>query len=189
LGKIRAKARAKGENEKVWIWAPATTLASVFRHLEGMSTSSWEADQGRLVLKGATLKGANLQGANLGVANLEGAELGRANLGEAKLVWANLEGAKLVDANLKGVELKGANLQGARYEPNPGALPDIVQLRSARRLETLWFDVKGSPHGLEELKQAFKNAGMRQQEREITYAIKRSEQKNAWEEGDYLESL
>jgi hypothetical protein len=71
-----------------------------------------------------------------------------------------------VDANLQGVSLQDANLQGALYEPKLGALPDIVQLRSASHLETLWFI--RSPHGLEELKQAFKKAGMRQQEQEIT---------------------
>jgi hypothetical protein len=125
--------------------------------IRNLLASDWEADQGRLVLKEADLTGVNLQGAYL---------------------WR---------ANLRGAWLVGANLQGALYEPKPGALPDIVQLRSVSYLETLRFI--RSPHGLEELKQAFKKAGMRQQEQEITHAIKRSEQENAWKKGDFLESL
>jgi Pentapeptide repeats (8 copies) len=186
-------------------------------HWEETFNENWEADQGRLVLKeadltganlqGADLLGANLQGANLGNANLQGADLKGANLREtallgtnlreadllranlqgARLQEANLQGARLEEANLQGAGLGGANLQGALYEPKAGALPDIVQLRSVSHLETLRFI--RSPHGLEELKQAFKKAGMRQQEQEITHAIKRSEQENAWEKGDFLESL
>jgi hypothetical protein len=213
FSKESTMARAKGEDEIAWIWK--------------LLASDWEADQGRLVLKRADLRGANLQGAKLGLANLQGtnlswvnlkrvylsgaylneavlgyvnleaAELGRANLqgaylGEANLQKAALWQAKLQRASLRGVNLQGANLwnanlQGSLYEPKPGVLPDIVGLRSARHLETLRFT--DSPHALEELKQAFKNGGMRQQEREITHAIKRSEQENAWKKGDYVESL
>jgi len=93
--------------------------------------SDWEADQGRLVLKGANLEdanlkganleGANLKGANLRAANLEGANLqdanleqGDANLERTALSHANLEGANLSGANLKkGADLGGANLTGA----------------------------------------------------------------------------
>jgi pentapeptide repeat protein len=152
----------------------------------------WDTNLQGAWLKGANLQGAvlvdvNLQGASLQDANLQGARLGGANLQRAGLVRANLQGASLEGTDLQGAWLGGANLQGALYEPKLGALPDIVQLRSASHLETLWFI--RSPHGLEELKQAFKKAGMRQQEQEITHAIKRSEQENAWKKGDFLESL
>ncbi len=42
---------------------------------------------------------------------------------------------------------------------------------------------------MQDLKRAFQNAGFKEQERAITYAIKRSEQRNAWERGEYVESL
>jgi hypothetical protein len=93
LDKEAAKVRAKGEDEEVWI--------------QNLLASDWEADQGRLVLKGADLTGANLRGANLREANLQVANLREARLGDA-------------------------NLQGALYEPKPGALPDIVQLRKRK---------------------------------------------------------
>jgi hypothetical protein len=145
------------------------------------------------ILKGANLQGAflvdtNLQEAILGDANLQGAFLWRANLQEAILWDANLQEAILWDANLQGAFLGGANLQGALYEPKlASSLPDIVALGAANYLETLRFIE--SPHGLEEIKQAFKNAGMRPQERSITHAIKRSEQENALMENRYLEFL
>jgi hypothetical protein len=138
-------------------------------------------------LQGAYLTYANLQGAYLSDANLQGAYLSETNLQGADLSETNLQGADLNFANLQGADLSKTNLQGAIYEPKPGALPNILRLRTARNLETLQF--RDSPHALEELKQAFKQAGMRQQEQEITHAIKRSEQENAWKEGDFLESL
>jgi hypothetical protein len=159
--------------------------------------SDWEVDKGRLVLKGAVLveanlKGAwlrltNLKGAWLGSANLEGADLWSANLEGADLSDANLEGAVLSDANLEGAVLSYANLKGALYESKSGALPDIVSLRRARNLETMRFE--HSPHALEELRQAFKQKGMRQQEREVTHAIKRSEQEKARKDGERIEPL
>ncbi len=98
-----------------------------------------------------------------------------------------LRKASLGEVHLKGANLWGAYLEGVLYEAKLGALPDIVSLKSAEHLETMRFEE--SPHALEELRQAFKQAGMRQQEREITYAIKRSEQQNAWKDGNYIESL
>lgn len=154
----RAKARAKGENEESWI--------------RELIASNWEADQGRLVLKEAYLNEANLQGSYLRWADLQWAYLNEANLQEAQLDGTNLEGASLF----------WATLQGAIYESKAEHLPDIGSLRMANNLETMRY--LNSPHALEELKQAFKKAGMRQQEREITHAIKRSEQEN----GDFLET-
>lgn len=147
-------------------------------------------------LQEATLVGANLQEADLWNANLKKATLSRANLKETRLKHVSLQGADLENANLQGAvcsntnlkeaELKGANLLGTLYEPKPGALPNILGLRSAKNLETMRF--VDSPYGMQDLKWAFQNAGFKEQERAITYAIKRSEQRNAWEQGEYLES-
>ena len=49
----------------------------------------------------------------------------------------------------------------------------MESLSETKNLETLRY--KKVPHGLIELRKAFKEAGYREQEREITYAIKRSE--------------
>lgn len=107
------------------------------RTIRELLASNWEGKQGRLILKGADLIGANLKKADLGWANLKGAKLTAANLEGAVLTGANLEGAYLgadllqlenttsgrsvnVEGadlapllNLKEPYLKGANLEGA----------------------------------------------------------------------------
>lgn len=46
-----------------------------------------------------------------------------------------------------------------------------------------------TPHALEELKQAFRKTGYLQHEREITRAIRRSEQQEPWPRGDRIEPM
>lgn len=85
-----------------------------------------------------------------------------------------------------GADLWNANLKEALYEPQLGTLPEILSLRTAKNLETMRFDY--SPHAMEDLRREFRNVGFKNQERQITFAIKRSEQRNAWQRGEYLES-
>jgi hypothetical protein len=152
-------------------------------------------------LKDAFLVLANLRGANLRHANLTGVELGHANLtganlGHANLTDANLEGANLTDASLRGAALTGADLgfadltdanlrqailNGVTYEPEAGTLPLIPPFATTEGLPSLRFTI--SPHGLHELREALKKAGMRRQEREVTYAIEHTKRLKAWEEG------
>jgi len=76
--------------------------------------SAWEADQGRLVLKGAKLQKASLERADLRVANLQ----------EADLQGANLQAAVLRQPARGGADVG----QPARcaVRTKPGALPDIA---------------------------------------------------------------
>ena len=149
-------------------------------------------------LQGTILQGAALDGAELTGACLENAALGKAYLKGAKLFFANLKGAVLQDANLEGAELAGganlegahllgANLEGVNYEADLGRLPDIVSLAYAYNLEKMRF--KSLPYAMDELRQAFKKVGLRQQERKITYAIRHSERLNWWRDGKYIRSL
>lgn len=134
-----------------------------------------KADLGDAVLEGVVLVRAYLGGANLRNANLKGADLGEANLEEA-----NLEDTNLAEANLKK-----ADLRGIIYEVKPKQLPKIVSLRNARNLEKMRF--KDTPHALEDLRHNFKEVGYRQQERQITYALKQSEYDNAIKGGEWFE--
>ena len=172
------------------------------------------ADLANANLEEAVLKGAKLWNANLWYANLEGAYLSDANLEEgtylswygnpevreymsveqldkseylsyANLEGAHLEGANLGNSNLEGAGLWNANLERVLYEPKLGALPEVLGLRTAENLETMRFDK--SPHALEDLRREFKKVGFKEQERQITYAIKHSEQLNAREDGDLIE--
>lgn len=116
--------------------------------------------------------GANLSTAFMNELDLSGANFRDAVLSRAFLNNANLRSAILVRSKLDGARLSGADLTGAVFEPLPGFTPSINELTTANYLSTLTYE--SSPHGLVELREAFKKAGLRQQEREITYAIERN---------------
>lgn len=121
---------------------------------------------------------ANLQGADLRGTSLKGAQLTAADLTQASLNDADLTEADLVYTNLYGAYLLNANMKGALYEPKPGGMPDIAATGTARNLETMRF--RDFPNGLVALRRAFKDHGYRRQEREINYALKRSQWENNW---------
>lgn len=160
----------------------------------------------RANLRGAKLQTAHLRGANLVGADLEGALLGYANLAEARIIWgASLRGADLIGANLSRADLTGTDLSRANlektnllgadftsagleevvFEPNLGFLPDVQSIATAHKLYSMRFS--RFPHGLVELREAFKKAGWRKQEREITYAIKHTERRKLWEHHEVWE--
>jgi len=128
---------------------------------------------------------ANMEGANLWDANLKKAGLRNANLKGAGLGNASPKEASLWAANMEGASLWGANLEGALYEPNRGRLPEIASFSTAEYLWKMRF--RSFPHALEDLRREFKEVGYKEQERQITYAIKRSEHLNARERGDLIE--
>jgi Pentapeptide repeats (8 copies) len=131
-------------------------------------------------LSGANLEEANLQGAILFKANLQGARLDQANLQGTSLAYAELQRAVLAGTDLQGTILAGANLQGARYEPKLEKLPNFLEMTvPGNHLDKLVF--RDSPAGLITLREAFKKAGMRTQERQLTYAIEHTKQVLAWD--------
>ena len=159
-----------------------------------------EVNLSRTNLKGANLSGATLVVTNLSDANLEDADLSysvllatdlsKANLSRAKLIHAelletnlsnaalalaDLSGARLERINLKGSILFGANLAQVIFEPIE--LPAPTSMTDAHNLWQMTFS--HNPEALIRLRNTFKDLGFRQQEREVTYAIKHSTIKNA----------
>ena len=160
-------------------------------------------------LQGANLVGAQLQKANLVGARLQGANLSRAKLQGANLVGAQLQGAELREANLQGAELREANLQNAileatnlasvnfekadlrganlQYSELSGATFPKSKLSSASFLGVNVRDLKDFeplapkdfPEGLVSVREQFKKAGDREEERYLTHLIKRNERRTA----------
>ena len=97
-------------------------------------------------------------------------------------MWgANLSRVKLRETNLSRAKLWKANLSQARFEPLHGTLPPAIALLGLRGLDSLTF--KGSSSfGLMDLREIFKKAGMREEERQVTYALNRNRRINTWEE-------
>ena len=79
-------------------------------------------------LRGADLRDARLWSANLRAANLRGSDLRKANLRSAKLNEANLQEADLREADLQWANLREADLQGADFR---GALLQHADLAGA----------------------------------------------------------
>jgi hypothetical protein len=109
---------------------------------------------------------------------LQGADLRGANLQEAWLLGTDLQNADLAEANLQDTNLGSAKLTRVIYEPNLESLPHIFSLLNSR-LEDMVFHT--SPAALLTLREAFKKAGMRAQERQLTYAVKYTERLQAWD--------
>ena len=137
-------------------------------------------------LCGAVLIRANLREANLSQADLKGAALDEADLKGAKLLGADLRRANLsavllhkaflFDTELTKANVSSADVSAVTFEPR--SLPDIRSIAFARPLSTMRFEY--NPRALHELREAFKKAGLRQQEREVTYAIKHTERHKGW---------
>ncbi len=148
-------------------------------------------------LTGAYLFGANLTGANLRgtphTFNVTKGRLARADLSGAYLRGANLTGADLSAANLTGANLTGADFTEANlswadlsavfFEPDPRSVTSVVGIESGEGLDRLRF--RESPTALFILRERFAKAGLRDQERQVTYARLRSQQVNEWERGSF----
>ncbi len=139
-------------------------------------------DPDRAYLCGANLQGGlpwkvNLQGADLTNADLRGVhvspDLSHADLEYAHLEEANLAGAHLAGAHLAGADLSGAEVKGADFDLLPDSLPDPLGLSSAEGLQFVQFTYQQA--GLVKLRKEFKDLGLRNQENQLTYAIKRSD--------------
>jgi uncharacterized protein YjbI with pentapeptide repeats len=167
--------------------------------LEGVGLEGAELEEAHL--EGADMTGAHLKGADLGYAHLEGVDLEGAHLEDADLIgahlnkavliggdltgadlfdaelkgadlgYADLEGVDLTGAHLTGANLGGANLGGADLEFDLDSPPNAIP--AAENLQLVTF--REQPAGLVKLRGEFKNMGLRTQESQLTYAIRRSE--------------
>ncbi len=119
-------------------------------------------------LRSSYLRDSVLKNAVLVSVDFRGAEFLRTDLTGANLQWSKLNGARFDQSDLTSADLRGADLTGAFFEP--AKLPDMRSIAEARGLATLEYD---HPIALVQLREALKKAGLRQQEREVTYAINR----------------
>ena len=121
---------------------------------------------------------ADLRGAFLQFADLREARLWGADLRGAYLPGADLRKAQLTATILTDAYLAGANLSGARYEP--ATAPAQGYLSGLIGLRTVTF-CPGENSGLVQLRTGLKAAGLRDLEREATYALERERTRHALE--------
>jgi uncharacterized protein YjbI with pentapeptide repeats len=124
-------------------------------------------------LSEANLSNAKLESVDMSEADLNGAKLFAANLTKADLTKADLTKAQLVDATLTEAiltesRLAFSNLQGATYAP--ASPPPNHYLEGMKGLSTVIFP-EGSGSVLVQLREMLQRTGLRDLEREATYAI------------------
>jgi hypothetical protein len=122
------------------------------------------------------LTGANLRNGQLSDATFTG-QL-------SSLRWANLSGTTMDRAAFDdGVDMEGANLAGASMTEvifSPRSLPDVAYLASAEKgLETM--RAPGDPIALIKLRKELSNMGLGARVRDVTLALRRSEQEQSWD--------
>lgn len=121
--------------------------------------------------RNAKLRSAALPHAFLEEADLSEADLTGADLSGAKMINANLTFAYLVRTKLDGTDLTGADLTGARVYPSQDA-GYAAAMANAASLEFL-NAAPQSRIGLSLLRDAFRQAGLDEQARRVTYALNR----------------
>ncbi|MFZ5448580.1 MAG: pentapeptide repeat-containing protein [Thermodesulfobacteriota bacterium] len=174
-------------------WLHEANLSGVDLFMANLSGAKIDkANLSRARLSSANLNRAYLRDADLSQARLNGANLSRANLynsnlSGADLFMANLDGALLDWADLSRAKLKKANLSKAWFEPRPGSVSDVSLLLHIKGLPSLRY--LNSSHGLVELREAYKKAGLREEERQVTFALNHTRREKLWKKGDFLGKL
>ena len=133
--------------------------------LEGISIKNVD-------LRKAVLDGSNLSGTHFSTSNLRNASLYGTKLINSGFTRTDLGNVDLRITDLSSANFASSNLAGVIYEPIAGSLPYLPSLIDVKGLRDLKY--KDSPHGLIELQHALKKAGLRKQEREVTYAVRRN---------------
>jgi hypothetical protein len=108
---------------------------------------------------------------------MSNAQLLGADLSSANLFEANLDGADLTWTALKEASLQGASLRLTNFEPR--SLPELRNIAAAENLAYMTYHE--NPDALFQLRKQFQDGGFREQERQVTYAIKRRENELAWD--------
>jgi Pentapeptide repeats (8 copies) len=136
-------------------------------------------------LAGANMACADMRNANLKRAHLEGADLTRARMCNANLYETHLESATLIGANFEGASFSSAKMQyaylgfstlaGSHLDIDPSSLPLPESMQWVDNLDQVQLGETYSPAGLYKLRDQLKNIGLRDQEKQITAAIRRAQ--------------
>ena len=197
-GAILYRANLSGANLKD---ANLSNISLTKANLAGANLSGAILDGASLI--NAILKKADLRYASLRKANLVGSDLIEANLCEATLYGTKLSATNLSGANMdnafidENTEIKDADLTGSSlfnvelsiivFEPKQGSRTYIPSIASYYGLSLMTFNY--SSLGLVDLRDGFREARLRKQEREITYAIKHRERLKLFEEKNIFKKI
>lgn len=177
---------ARTQQQTTWVWKDEEGFTRTRAELDEVLQNAAQVSLYHARLPGADLNSAQLIRANLSGADLSGALMSNTNLRGADLVGAKLAGAILWSADLRGADLTGtdltdadlllADLSNTVFEPR--ALPDLYGIAQAKNLDLMFY--RNNPAALVQLRKRLADAGFREQERKVTYALKRQETVQSW---------
>jgi uncharacterized protein YjbI with pentapeptide repeats len=122
-------------------------------------------------LRSANFVDADLRGAMIRWSRLEGSYFHRTNASGAAFWQVELPNALISDSELSGAYLFASDVNGVVFEPT--SLPAIRQMATSLNLESLTYS--NNPDGLFQLRKQFQDGGFLLQERQTTYALKRTQ--------------
>jgi uncharacterized protein YjbI with pentapeptide repeats len=153
------------------LWGARMEHAIVsYAHLRGANLSSARMAQAFFTesdLSGANVSEADLTKAVLVGANLSGTDLSGVNLNDASLGYADLSHAFMSSTHLGNAHIAFADLTDALYAPDESPDPYVVGIRGLSTLRVPF----GEEAGLVQLRKLLQDGGLRDEEREATYAI------------------
>jgi len=186
-GAVMERASLKGASLRASDFTGATLRGAQLSDAQLQNAILDHANLSGASLRSASLDDARLSGARLDDADIEGARLNRADLTGALLRNVNARGVQFSDASLTNAgldnvdmtnaDLRNANVLGLSLECSPGALPRVESFAAARGLAAITFTK--SPHCLVQLRAALANLGLRDEERQLTFAVEHTRWRHA----------
>jgi uncharacterized protein YjbI with pentapeptide repeats len=154
----------------------ATDLTHV--NFEGAEMSQVQFQKCRL--RQANLRNAKLKQAQFWSCEGSNAEFGNANLQEARFSKGDFTDAEFVDADLERARFDNTSVKDANFETavlegvvwQAKGIPDLNGMMLAAGLEKLTFTEQ--PGALIQLRKALQEAGLREQERKVNFALQRA---------------
>jgi hypothetical protein len=123
-------------------------------------------------LRAANLFQADLTGARLAEVRLSNASLWNANCAQSTFGGVDLDHALFFSTNLTEATFDHSDLSSVTFEPV--SLPTIRGFATSSQLEELTYSQ--NPDALAQLLKAFEDGGFTKQEREVTYALRHTQQ-------------
>ncbi|HEC84017.1 MAG: hypothetical protein DRR08_06370 [Candidatus Parabeggiatoa sp. nov. 2] len=197
---LRETNLSKADLSRAFFYDAVMTQAKL-HSVNGQGAKFLSANLARAVSNRADFTGADFEKANLAALEANYTNFTKANLSETDLRHANLAYADLTDAVLQRsnltsayfyesvmtrAELHDANMTKTIYFPKYGTAPNIIGITTAEHFKTItYYHPKMGAPALVELREAYKKAGMRRMERQMTYMLKSGERKENWKLGGW----
>lgn len=127
--------------------------------------------------KEADLTGADLSNVSILFAHFNSANLKYTILNNGHISFADFSNSELISTRMANSQFFDAVMSQTVFEPDTNWKPDIINVKTWKKISGMTYQT--SPHALVSIRKVFKEAGLREEERQITYAIWRTKRERA----------